>query len=74
MSNGDEKAKLTELQEQLSAAKRDLSNWVSYDMRRSDGSGAQDRRHEETGEGLREDVRTLEQAVKAQQAMVDGLK
>lgn len=72
MSN-EQREKLVELQEQLGTAKRELESWKSYDSRRSDGSGAQDRRHEEAGEGLRETVWQLEQAVKSQQAVIDGL-
>lgn len=54
MSESPEKlaalAQLAQLEEELAGALRDLANWKEHDMNRSDGSGAQDRRHEETGE------------------------
>ncbi|HHH9443084.1 TPA: hypothetical protein ACP32N_005072 [Pseudomonas aeruginosa] len=44
---------------ELESAIRELTNWEEYDARREDGSGAQDRRHEERGDTLRERVDTL---------------
>lgn len=48
---------------ELAAAEAELANWVDYDSRRRDGSGAQDRRHEEMGESLRREVRALREEV-----------
>ncbi|MDU4254520.1 hypothetical protein [Pseudomonas sp.] len=47
----------------LEGAIRELSNWEDYDARREDGSGAQDRRHEERGESLRNRVDQLAREV-----------
>lgn len=44
---------------ELAEAKAELDSWREYDLRREDGSGAQDRRHEEMGESLRRAVRAL---------------
>ncbi|WP_032699580.1 hypothetical protein [Pseudomonas syringae] len=44
---------------ELERAIQELGQWEEYDSRREDGSGAQDRRHEERGESLRKRVAGL---------------
>ncbi len=55
-----------DLQERLRAAKHELSLWEQQNLTREDGSPAQDRRFEERGDRLKEEVfalsRQLEQA------------
>lgn len=48
---------------ELAAAESELDSWYEYDARRPDGSGAQDRRHEERGESLCRRVSALTQEV-----------
>lgn len=73
MSSSIEKAaaleKLNALEQELTDAIQDLAMWRQQDMHRSDGSGAQDARHEETGIWARSRVQSAEQAVKAQKAI-----
>lgn len=48
---------------ELAEAQAELDSWQEYDYRRKDGSGAQDRRHEERGESLLRAVRALKAEV-----------
>lgn len=74
MSESPEKlaalAQLAQLEEELAGALRDLANWKEHDMNRSDGSGAQDRRHEETGEWIKERVYEAQQAIASLKAQI----
>jgi hypothetical protein len=62
------------LQHELTSAQNELSSWEEYDMRREDGSGAQDRRHEERGQNLRDRVWELNQKVEKQRKLIEGLE
>ena len=66
-------AKLADLEKELAGAFQDLSMWKEHDMNRRDGSGAQDRRHEETGEWIRERVNDAQRAVAAQKSLIAQL-
>jgi hypothetical protein len=50
---------LDDTKAELECAIQELGQWEEYDSRREDGSGAQDRRHEERGESLRKRVAGL---------------
>lgn len=50
------------LETQLANAEAELSQWEEHDLHRKDGSMAQDRRHEERGERLRQKVERLKHA------------
>ncbi|ENC6659395.1 MULTISPECIES: hypothetical protein [Aeromonas] len=58
------RAALEEKKAKLAAVQSDLDNWEDYDLRREGGSGAQDRRHEEIGESLRNKVWSLTAEIK----------
>lgn len=66
-------AKLAELEATLAGALRDMDNWEEHDRTRSDGSGAQDRRHEETGQWIRERIRDARQDIHEQNALIAQL-
>ncbi len=53
---------------ELDDAKRELSTWKQYDAIREDGSGAQDRRHEERGQYLQDRVQCISQELRALEA------
>lgn len=63
-------AKLAELEQKLAGASRDLENWEEHDRNRSDGSAAQDRRHEETGQWIRDRIRDAKAEIQALKAMI----
>lgn len=63
---------LENLQAELVSAGQELSIWKDHDMHREDGSGAQDRRHEETGEWLRERLREASEKVAAQKKLMSS--
>lgn len=48
-----------QLEQQLASAQQELESWVHQGLTREDGSPAQDRRFEERGESLREQVADL---------------
>lgn len=54
-----------ELQQQLTEAQQELSNWEHQGLTRNDGSPAQDRRFEERGERLRDRVDELTRQLEA---------
>ncbi|EDP9872010.1 hypothetical protein LSB85_004680 [Salmonella enterica] len=66
-------ARLEVLLTELAAAQADLAQWEEYDLRREDGSGAQDRRHEERGENLKNRVWQASQEVEAQRKLIATL-
>jgi hypothetical protein len=53
-----------------SNAEREDSNWRDHDAHRSDGSGAQDARHEEIGRNTRERLLQAERKVKLQKEVI----
>lgn len=67
------KAKLAELERALDSARQDLKSWEEYDSRREDGSGAQDRRHEESGQYRREQLEEAAEAVSQQKKLIASL-
>lgn len=69
-----EQEKLVGLESARDTARRMLAQWEDYDQRREDGSSAQDRRHEETGQSRRENVSEAIDAVSAQQRVIADLK
>ncbi|HEE8951349.1 TPA: hypothetical protein QH699_003066 [Providencia rettgeri] len=64
---------LINLKAELAEANSELDSWISYDMRREDGSGAQDRRHEEMGQRLHDQVRSLSNKIEALERTLKGL-
>lgn len=62
-------AKLDEFEQELTDAIMDLAMWREKGLTRSEGSAAQDARHEETGVSVRRRVQAAEQAVKSQKAV-----
>lgn len=77
MSDSPEKVaalqKLAQLEQELKKAEEALAQWQEHDFNRRDGSGAQDRRHEERGERLRDAVWSARQAVEAQKRFIAQL-
>lgn len=77
MSDSPEKVaalqKLAQLEQELKEAEEALAQWQEHDFNRRDGSGAQDRRHEERGERLRDAVSSARQAVEAQKRFIAQL-
>lgn len=61
MSNNTEQA----LQQQLAQYQRELKDWEDQRFTRNDGSPAQDRRFEERGERLQEQVYRLSRELEA---------
>lgn len=62
---------LKQLQDALQTAINERENWELQDLHRRDGSGAQDRRHEERGERLENHVHEARRALNAYQAQTD---
>jgi hypothetical protein len=58
---------------ELSAAEGELSNWYSYDLRRSDGSARQDALHEEHGREAENRVSQAKKRVESQKKLVSSL-
>lgn len=54
------------LENQLADAEAALSQWEDRDLNRRDGSMAQDRRHEDRGERLRQEVERLSHQVRSE--------
>ena len=77
MSDSPEKVtalqQLAQLEQELKEAEEALAQWQEYDLNRRDGSGAQDRRHEERGERMRNAVWSARQAVDARKRYVAQL-
>lgn len=59
---------LREYEAELQSAESELQSWEAYDMRRSDGSGAQDARHEKLGQDAKERVYRAQKKVSEQRA------
>ena len=56
---------LKQLEDSLQSAIDERENWEYQDLHRRDGSGAQDRRHEERGERLLNEVHEARRALNA---------
>lgn len=65
--------KLAELQAEKNSALSALNQWQAQARDREDGSHAQDRRFEETGQRRRDALEEASDAVDRQQALVDSL-
>lgn len=52
------------LEERLKGARNDLENWYGRDLERKDGSGSQDRRHEDRKEHLQDTISDLEKRIR----------
>lgn len=59
---------LSAYEAELQSAESELQSWEAYDMRRSDGSGAQDARHEQLGRDAAERVYKAQKRVSEQRA------
>lgn len=66
-------AKLVTLKAELKSADDELSSWYHHDLNRRDGSGAQDRRHEERGDSLKERLYQAGKKVEAQEQLIASL-
>lgn len=67
------RAQLEALDRDLQSTQQELSVWDDHDLTREDGSGAQDRRHEDRGSKLRDRVDVARRRVEVQQKMVADL-
>lgn len=55
--------KKAELEFQLKQAINELESWQDYDLRRTDGSQAQDTRHENRGKSLQQKVSSIQHEI-----------
>lgn len=69
MTQADET--LEKLQAELKSAINARENWEHQDLHRRDGSGAQDRRHEERGERLERDAQAARRELDAYLAQTE---
>lgn len=70
--NASQQQQLDELLNELKSAQDAFSQWEDNDMRRADGSGAQDKRNEVRGESLRARVQAAQQKVAEQKKLIEA--